>query len=335
MMRAPAGLPRLGVSGVFLMAVVGLRLAPAVRDNVAFAVARSSSVQRPDSGGGSGLIGTWTLIAAERLDGASGSATIPGPRGMLVFDAEGHALEVVTRGNRPIYAAGQPTPAEAQATLASYGGFWGNYRTDQQGRIIYRPEGAVNPSVMGKDLVRSFETGDDRLTITALPGAPAGERGMRWVWQRVPELESLSPAHHRLVGFWQHVVERRENVTTGAVLSETHRAPSIIAYTSAGYVGVHFVPLGRKPFAGDTPTDEEARAAIAGYVGYYGVYSLHPGIVFHHRLAVLSPGQIGDSLKRPYEISGGEISLRFPPVMNQGQLVRTVVTLRRLGAQAQ
>jgi hypothetical protein len=121
---------------------------------------------------------------------------------------------------------------------------------------------------------------------------------------------------------------RKCRVCGGAVLS-------IIAYTSAGYIGVHFVPLGRKPFAGDTPTDEEARAAIAGYVGYYGVYSLHPGIVFHHRLAVLSPGQIGDSLKRPYEISGGEINLRFPPVMNQGQLVRTVVTLRRLGSQAQ
>jgi hypothetical protein len=327
---------RLCVSGVFLMAVIGLRLAPAVRENVALAVAQSSDVQRPVSASGSNLIGTWTLISAERLDGASGPATIPSPRGMLVFDAAGHALEVITRGNRPIYAAGQPTAIEALATFASYGGFWGSYRADeQQGRIVYRPEGAVNPNVMGKDLVRSFESGGDRLTVTALPAAPVGERGMRWVWQRVPELETLSPAHRRLVGFWQHVVERRENATSGAVLSETHRAPSIIAYTSAGYVGVHFVPLGRKAFEGDTPTDEEARAAIAGYVGYYGVYSLHPGIVFHHRLAVLSPGQIGDSLKRPYEISDGEIKLRFPAVMNQGQLVRTVVTLRRLGSATQ
>jgi hypothetical protein len=331
MMRAR----RLCVSGVFLMAVIGLRLAPAVPETVAFAVAQSSNAQRP-VGGARNLIGTWTLTAAERLDAGSGPSTIPGPRGMLVFDAEGHALEVITRGNRPVYAAGQPTAAEAQVTFASYGGFWGSYRTDeQQGRITYRPEGAVNPNLMGKDLVRSFESAGDRLTVTALPTAPAGDRGMRWVWQRIPELENLSPAHHRLVGFWEHVVERRENATSGAVLSETHRAPSIIAYTAAGYVGVHFVPLGRKPIVGDTPTDEEARAAIAGYVGYYGVYSLHPGVVFHHRLAVLNPGQIGDSLRRPYEIAGAELNLRFPPVMNQGQLVRTVVTLRRLGSAPQ
>jgi Lipocalin-like domain len=325
---------RLHVSVVFLVAAVGLGRGPALRENVAGA--QPASIQPPVGGSARSLIGTWTLISAERLAGGSGPTTIPGPRGMLVFDAAGHTLEVITRGNRPIYAAGQPTAAEAQVTLASYGGFWGSYRTDgQQGRITCTPEGAVNPNVMGKDLVRSFESSEDRLTITALPSGSAGERGMRWLWQRVPDLETLSPAHQRLVGFWQHVVERRENATTGAVISETRRAPSIIAYTAAGYVGVHFVPLGRQPFEGDTPTDEEARAAIAGYVGYYGVYSLHPGVVFHHRLAVLSPGQIGDSLRRPYEISGAELNLRFPPVMNQGELVRTVVTLRRLGSASQ
>ena len=78
---------RLCVSAVFLMAGIGLRLAPAVRENVAFAVAQSSSAQRPVSGSASDLIGTWTLISAQRLDGASGPATIPSPRGMLVFDA--------------------------------------------------------------------------------------------------------------------------------------------------------------------------------------------------------------------------------------------------------
>jgi hypothetical protein len=105
----------------------------------------SSSAQRPASASAP-LIGTWTLTSAERLDVGSGRSTIPAPRGMLVFDAAGHALEVITRGNRQVYAANQPTPAEAQTTFASYAGFWGSYRTDeQQGRIIYRPEGAVNP----------------------------------------------------------------------------------------------------------------------------------------------------------------------------------------------
>jgi hypothetical protein len=185
---------------------------------------------------------------------------------------------------------------------------------------------------MGRDLTRSYTLVDDRLTMTALPEAVGTEKGMRWVWERVPTLETLTSAHRQLVGFWQHVVERRVNVTTGAVISETRRAPSIIVYTAAGFVGVHFPPLNRKPFAGDLPTDDEARAAISGYTGYYGVYLLYPGTVYHHQLASL--GGNTTSFKRFFQITGSEINLNFPPVMNQGQMVRTVVTLKRLSGEA-
>jgi hypothetical protein len=252
---------------------------------------------------------------------------------MLTFDRAGHALEIATSSGRTRAAGGQITPAEAQTTFSSYGGFWGGYRIDQeQRRITYRPEGAVNPNSMGRDLTRSYELADDRLTMTALPDATGTEKGMRWVWERVPTLENLSAAHRQLVGFWQHVVERRVNATSGAVISETRRAPSIIVYTAAGFVGVHFPPLNRKPFAGDLPTDEEARAAISGYVGYYGVYLLYPGTVYHHQLATL--GGNTTSFKRFFEITGSEINLKFPPAMNQGQMVRTVVTLKRLSGEA-
>ena len=279
------------------------------------------------------LVGTWTLVSMQRPGNGPEPATIPNPRGMLAFDRAGHALEIATSSGRTRPAAGQPSAAEAQATLSSYGGFWGGYRIDQeQRRITYRPEGAVNPNSMGRDLTRSYELADDRLTMTALPDAIGTEKGMRWVWERVPTLENLSAAHRQLVGFWQHVVERRVNATSGAVISETRRAPSIIVYTPAGFVGVHFPPLNRKPFAGDLPTDEEARAAISGYVGYYGVYLLYPGTVYHHQLATL--GGNTTSFKRFFEITGSEINLKFPPAMNQGQMVRTVVTLKRLSGES-
>ena len=135
-----------------------------------------------------------------------------------------------------------------------------------------------------------------------------------------------------MIGFWQHVVERRVNVTTGAILTETRRAPSIIVYTPSGYVGVHFPPMNRQRFAGAAPTAEEARAAIAGFVSYYGSYTLHPGLVFHHRLIILANPQ-GDSLKRFYEISNDEITLKFPTAVNQGQEVRTEVVLKRLSGE--
>jgi hypothetical protein len=280
------------------------------------------------------LVGTWTLSSVERLGtGSTPPSALPLPRGLLVFDAAGHAFELAKSGRNAAVAPNQATPAEAQALFASFGGFWGNFKVDAaEKKITYRPEGAINPNAMGQDIVRSFELNGDRLVVTSAADSVDGRDGLRWTWDRVPQLENLTAANRRLIGFWQHVVERRLNATTGAVLSETRRAPSIIVYTPSGFVGVHFPPMNRQRFGSSTPTDEEARAAMQGFVSYYGSYTLHPGIVFHHRLVILANAQ-GDSLKRFYEITNDELNLKFPTVMNQGQEVRTVVTLKRLSGE--
>ena len=119
-------------------------------------------------------------------------------------------------------------------------------------------------------------------------------------------------------------------MTTGATASEAERAPSVIVYTPSGYVGVHFPPMNRARFATTAPTDDEARAAIAGFVSYYGAYTLSPGVVFHHRLIILGTAP-GDTLKRFYDITGDTLTLRFPPGRNQqGEEIRTEVTLKRI-----
>jgi hypothetical protein len=297
---------------------------------LAVAAVQLPSAQAPARSGGAGLVGTWMLVSMQRAGSGGEPATIPNPRGMLAFDRVGHAVEIATTSRRTPNAGNQATPAEAQATYTNYGGFWGGYRADEaQKKIVFKPAGALNPNIMGKELTRSYEIADDRLTVTALPDATGVEKGMRWTWERVPVLENMSAADRQVVGFWEHQVERRVNVTTGAVLSETKRAPSIIAYTSSGFVGVHFPSLTRiKAFAGDTPTDDEARAATQGYVGYYGIFLVYPGVVYHHQLANL--GGPTTSFRRFFEIKGSDINLNFPPAMNQGQLVRTVVTLKRL-----
>jgi hypothetical protein len=281
-----------------------------------------------------GLVGTWTLASVERLGAGSAPAALPLPRGLLVFDAAGHAYELAKSGRSFVTAANQATPAEAQALFGSFGGFWGSYRVDKKS-MTFRAEGAVNPNAMGPmagDLVRTFEFADDRLVVTSGADSGDGRDNMRWTWQRVPQLENLTPANRRLVGFWRHIVEKRINVATGAVLTESPRAPSVIVYTPSGYVGVHFPPLNRQRFAGAAPTDDEARAAIAGFVSYYGSYTLHPGLVFHHRLVILANPQ-GDSLRRFYDITGDELNLKFPTVTNQGQEIRTVVTLKRVSGE--
>lgn len=291
------------------------------------------------------LVGTWTLVSTEQNADTPQRVLVPAPRGLLIFDAAGHVFEAITRAEPAAgrgRGAGPQPPAStppgltpAQSTFATYSGFWGTYRTDTAKKTIsYQPEGAVSPNVMGRAITRTYDVAADRLAITSMPGEPHVQGTTRWTWERVPPVESLGPTYRRVIGFWQHVVERRVNLTTNTVLSENRRAPSIIVYSPSGYVGVHFPPLGRKPFAADVPTDEEARAALQGYVGYFGALSVYPDMVFHQVLAGISP-RAGDTLKRPLELSGNEVTIKFPPTRNQdGHELSTHVTLRRLSGEA-
>jgi hypothetical protein len=291
------------------------------------------SAQQPDSAIVPGLVSTWTLTSLER--GAGGQTTrIANPRGLLVLDGAGHAFEFVSSPAGQRAPDGGPVPqtqaADPLERLASYGGFWGEYSVDAtQKRLILRPAGAVHPQMMGgRTFSRTLEIQGDRLTLTSIdePQTPAGTR---WVWDRVPTLESLSPVYRRVVGFWEHVVEKRVNGGRGTGV-ETRRQPSVIVYTPGGFVGVHFLPANRKPFAGSTPTPEEARAALQGYIGYYGALTVYSGLVFHNILGGISPTP-GTILRRFADISGDELTVRLPPGRAQdGQETNTIVTLKRL-----
>jgi hypothetical protein len=276
------------------------------------------------------VVGTWTLVSTEENADGPRPARVQGPRGLLVLDAAGLIFEAVTRENRQ-----RPTPAlaslsEAQLVFATYAGFWGRYRADaSQKALTLRPEGGLSPSVMGREIARSYEFAHDRLVVTSRPGEPHVRGVTRWTWERVPPVDNLSPTYRSVVGFWQHVVESRANLSLGTK-TEARRAPSIIVYTPSGYVGVHFPPLNRAPFASTEPTDAEARAALRGYVGYFGALGVYPGMVFHQILWGVSPAQ-STTLKRFFSVAGDEAHLRFPvAVNNEGQQTTTYVTMKRL-----
>ena len=108
----------------------------------------------------------------------------------------------------------------------------------------------------------------------------------------------------------------------------------MIVYAPSGFIGVHFLPTRRKPLAGPMATGEEAQAAIAGYVGYTAILTVHPGRVFHHQLFTISP-EGGTSLERTYEIVGDEIHLNFLPTTVQGREQQMRVTLKRLSGEAE
>ena len=301
------------------------------------------------------LVGTWTLESMEQNVGTPQAGRVGSPRGLLVFDSAGHAFEAVVRGTgraggagagaggraagaaAPAAAAPAPAPAAAAQpanTFATFAGFWGGYRVDGEKKTVtYKPEGAVSPNLMGgREFSRSYVVAGNRLTVTSTPGEPHLQGTTRWVWERVPEVENLSPTYRQVIGFWQHVVEKRVNIATGAASNETKRAPSIIVYTPSGYVGVHFPPANRAKFAADEPTEAEAAAATRGYVGYFGALTVYPQMVFHQVLAGVNFQ--GTTLKRPLEMapSGAEVTIKFP--VAAGQQTTTWVVLKRLSGES-
>ena len=287
------------------------------------------------------LAGTWTLVSVERPGEGGRLAALPTPRGLLVIDSVGHIFEGVQHG-RPL---GSPPLGDRQQAFATFGGFWGRYQVAADGAsLTITTRGAVHPNLQGAELTRPFTVAADppslsptsppaRLTMTATKGDLTP--GMRWTWERVPLVDNVSPSYRQVAGFWEHVVEARVNLTTGA-RQETTRAPSVIVYSPSGYVGVHFPPQNRKPLTTDQPSEEEARAALAGYVGYFGALTVYPNQVFHHPLAMVGLTAGGNTLKRFYEATGGTASITFPANTNaQGQRTTTVVTMKRLSGIAE
>jgi len=259
---------------------------------------------------------------------------VPNPRGLLVLDGAGLVFEAATRADRTRPTDENKALTDAQRVFATYSGFWGRYKVNAPANntLTAHAEGALSPSVMGHDFTRTFKVDGDRLTLTSVAVEPHQRGITRWVWERVPQVENLSPSYSKVVGFWQHVIEKRVNLTLKTEVATT-RAPSVIVYTASGYVGVYFPPMSAtKPFAGTDPTDEEAREVLRGFVGYFGALGVYPGMVFHQILGGVSPTGT-QTLKRFFDLtpSGDEVNLRFPVAVNQqGQDTTTLVTMKRL-----
>jgi hypothetical protein len=284
----------------------------------------TQSAYAQQNGAAADLVSSWLLVSAER-DIASGQARrVAGARGLLVLDGAGNVFELFTAPSAVPPESTQPDP---RRVFADNGGFWGRYEAvPAAGRIDFEAEEGVSPSVRGLAFSRSYVLENDRLVITSAD-EPQAQKDVRLTWQRVPTVEHFSPAYREVVGFWRHVEEARLNTATGEVDNTRQRAPSVIVYTPGGFVGVHFPTLGRSPFAGETPTEEEAQQA-RNYLGYYGALGVYPGEVFHNVLGGVSPSA-GAILRRFAKITGDELVVTLPSGNPQSTLA-TIVRLRRL-----
>lgn len=282
------------------------------------------------TGPASGLIGSWVLVGADKQASSEAPERVRGARGLLIIDAAGNVFEYFSTAGRDRPESPLADPVQ---TLDDVGGFWGTWKLGADARRIeFESLAGVSPSVRGLAFSRAFELDGERLVIVS-DAEPQAQADMRWTWQKFPTVENLSPAYRQVAGFWQHVLERQVNTETGEVVRSSERAPSVIVYTPAGFVGVHFPPLGREAFGGTTPTPDEAAAALRGYIGYFGTLGVYPGEVTHNLLAGISPST-GSILRRYADIDGDELVVRLQSlgVQPQGDRPRTVteVVLRRL-----
>ncbi len=280
------------------------------------------------------LVSTWTLVAVEREPGSDESTRLRSVRGLLVLDGAGNVFEFFSTASREQPESPQSDP---QRALEIFGGFWGRYEIDRaSSQITFVAKDGVSPSVRGLTFDRHYDLNDDYLILTSTR-EPQAQGDTRWTWQRVPTVENLSPAYREVVGFWQHVEERRVDTSTGEVQNVNRRAPSVIVYTPGGFVGVHFPSLGREAFATESPTDEEAEAAIRGYLGYFGALSVYPGEVSHNVLSGVSPAT-GSILRRYADISADELVVTLqgttPPASGERPRLVTEVVLHRLSGAA-
>jgi hypothetical protein len=254
------------------------------------------------------LVSTWTLVSAEKNPGSDDTTRTRSARGMLVLDGAGYVFEFFSAP--PARAQGAETQTGALQTLEEFGGFWGRYTVDESSKQLrFTAEAGVSPSVTGLQFTRTFELDGDRLVVTS-GDEPQAQGHTRWVYQRFPTVENLSPVYREVAGFWLNVGERSVNTATGEITRESQRGPSVIVYTPAGFVGVHFPPRVREPFASATPTAEEAQGAMRGYIGYFGSLGVYPGEVSHNILSGISP-TTGSILRRHADITGDDLIVRL------------------------
>ena len=146
-----------------------------------------------------------------------------------------------------------------------------------------------------------------------------------------------STARERLIGIWE-LVSIRETLPDGTERDRPDFGPApagLLVYTSTGHVSVHFMRRGRSPWRADeSPSADERSAALAGYGGYAGKFSVQEeeGYVLHHVEVAAIPNRVGRDLKRFYAFEGDRLILRPEAVEKDGVAIRRALTWRKLTA---
>ena len=277
---------------------------------VALSVALTSAQSTQRSSGTSGrasstnaLVGTWKLVSVSPAPNGAN------PVGLMMFDPDKYVGIAIMQGGRQKYAGAEPTPAEAKAALDSYTSYFGTYAVDQAAKSVsFHFDGSLDPNLTDGSQKSSFAVSGNRLTLKLPLRAKGVEHAL--TWERLPDLTTLTPVQRRLIGFWKLVPNEGQSAQPATTNRDERRG--FIIYTSAGQMAVHIMPGGRKRYAGDAPTPDEAKAALRGYASYFGPFTVNEQdrYIVHQRVGHTIPASVGTNGQRFYEFVGNRLVLR-------------------------
>ena len=107
--------------------------------------------------------------------------------------------------------------------------------------------------------------------------------------------------------------EAKRFIGTWRLISDT--STGLMYYDGLGNMAAQVMPSRpRAKYAGTQPTPDEAKAAITGYLAYFGTYTVNERAhtITHHRKANINPGQVGDDAVRGYEFAPGDRVILTP-----------------------
>jgi hypothetical protein len=125
------------------------------------------------------IVGTW--IAVSQYVDQNGKKLEPfgaNPKGIVVYDPNGHFVLVLQRGTLPKFASNNRlagTPDENKAIVQGSIAYFGKYSVDEkEHRINLHYDGSTYPNWDGEDQVRLVETAGDELKIISPVSAVGG-----------------------------------------------------------------------------------------------------------------------------------------------------------------
>ncbi len=118
----------------------------------------------------------------------------------------------------------------------------------------------------------------------------------------------------RLVGTYRLITTEVKDASGKWSQTPNFNSIGYITYADTGQMGVHIMPRNRARFASNTPTGEEAQAALRGYVAYFGSFTVDDKekFVVHHTVGQINPGGQVD-MKRFYDFVGDRLILTVAP----------------------